>query len=179
MSRVGKQPVAVIKGVKVQINATQCLVEGPKGKMDLGIPYGISVEHKDEQLIVERKNNDKKIRSLHGTIRKLLFNMVAGVTSGFKKELSIVGVGYKAQMKGKDLVLNMGFSHPVEMVVPADLKVSTPKPTQIIVEGIDKQKVGEFAAKIRRIYPPEPYKGKGIRYVDEVVRKKLGKALAK
>jgi len=179
MSRIGKQILELPKDVKVKLEGNLCLVEGKSGKLDLGIPEGIKVEVKDNTLTVTRGNDSKQLKSLHGTIRVLIGNMVKGVTEGFKKELKIIGVGYKAQMKGEKLALNIGFSHPVEMDVPQGLKVSTPAATRIEVSGIDKQKVGEFAAKIRRIYPPEPYKGKGIRYLGEEVRKKLGKALAK
>ena len=179
MSRIGKEPVKIPKEVKVTIQRDSVLVESSKHKLELAIPQGINLAMSEENLLVKRENDQKRLKSLHGTIRVLINNMVKGVTVGFKKELEIVGVGYKSQMKGKGLTLNIGFSHPVELDVPEDLKVSTPAPTRIIVEGIDKQKVGEFASKIRRIYPPEPYKGKGIRYAGEEVRKKLGKALAK
>ena len=179
MSRIGKQILKLPKDVKVKLEGNLYLVEGKGGKLELNIPVGIKVEVKDNILTVTRSNESKQLKSLHGTIRVLIGNMVKGVTEGFKKELAIVGVGYKAQMKGEKLALNMGFSHPVEMDVPQGLKVSTPAATRITVQGIDKQKVGEFSAKIRRIHPPEPYKGKGIRYLGEEVRKKLGKALAK
>ncbi len=179
MSRIGKQILELPKDVKVKLEGNLCLVEGKSGKLDLNIPAGIKVEVKDNILTVTRGNDSKQSKSLHGTIRVLIGNMVKGVTEGFKKELEIIGVGYKAQMKGKKLALNIGFSHSVEIDVPQGLKVSTPVATRIEVSGIDKQKVGEFTAKIRRIYPPEPYKGKGIRYRGEEVRKKLGKALAK
>ncbi|MFH1518974.1 MAG: 50S ribosomal protein L6 [Candidatus Omnitrophota bacterium] len=179
MSRIGKQPLVVPKEVKVTIEGNLCLVEGSKQKLDLAIPNGIKLELTGDTLAVKRDNDSKQLKSLHGTIRVLIANMIKGITKGFKKELEIIGVGYKAQIKGNKLSLNIGFSHPVEIDIPSELKVSTPLPTRIAIEGIDKQKVGEFAAKIRRIYPPEPYKGKGIRYVGEEVRKKLGKALAK
>ncbi|MFA7676967.1 MAG: 50S ribosomal protein L6 [Candidatus Omnitrophota bacterium] len=179
MSRIGKEPIAVPKEIKVKIEPGTLLVESSKGKMSLAIPLGISLENKDGFLNVSRSGDTKFLKSIHGTIRMLASNMVEGLSKGFKKELDIIGVGYKAQMKGKSLILNIGFSHPVDMPVPEGLKVTTPAPTKIIVEGADKQMVGEFAAKVRRLYPPEPYKGKGIRYTGEEVRKKLGKALAK
>ena len=179
MSRIGKQPVVLPKEVQVNIKDNKLEVKGPKGTLNLDIPTGITLEHKENEIVISRANDEKLTKSLHGTIRALINNMVIGVKDGFKKELEIQGVGYKAQMKGSDLVLNMGFSHPVEIKVPKNLKVSVPKPNRIDVEGVDKQCVGELAAKIRRWYPPEPYKGKGIRYVGEEVRKKLGKALAK
>lgn len=165
--------------MKVKLEGDLCLVEGKGGKLSLTIPAGIKVKLENNALTVTRDNDTKQLKSLHGTIRVLIGNMVKGVNEGFKKELEIIGVGYKTQMKGNKLVLNIGFSHPVEIDIPQGLKVSTPSATRIVIEGIDKQKVGEFAAKIRRIYPPEPYKGKGIRYLKEEVRKKLGKALAK
>ncbi|MBU1122900.1 MAG: 50S ribosomal protein L6 [Candidatus Omnitrophota bacterium] len=179
MSRIGKQPVNLPKDVKAKQEGSALLIEGKKGKLSLDVPYGIEVGVDSDKVIVKRNNDSKKLRSLHGTIRALISNIVIGVTEGFKKELEIVGVGYKAAMKGNKLVLNMGFSHLVEFDVASDLKVSVPVATRIVVEGIDKQKVGEFSAKVRRIYPPEPYKGKGIRYSGEEVRKKVGKALAK
>ena len=179
MSRTGKQPVSIPKEIKITLQDNSITVASQKNKLELNIPSGILIELNDNILLVKRQENTKQLRSLHGTIRVLINNMVKGVTEGFKKELEIIGVGYKAQIKGKDLILNLGFSHPVEMAVPEDLNVSTPSTTRVVVEGIDKQKVGEFAAKVRRIYPPEPYKGKGVRYSGEIVRKKLGKALAK
>lgn len=179
MSRIGKQPVVLPKEVKVKIEGQSVLVEGSKSKLSLTVPQGIKVETQEGGLAVKRDDDTKELKSLHGTIRMLLANMVEGVTKGFKKELEIVGVGYKAQLKGEKLVLSMGFSHLVERDIPKNLKVSVPSAIRITIEGVDKQAVGEFAAKIRRIYPPEPYKGKGIRYSGEEVRKKLGKALAK
>jgi len=179
MSRIGKQPIILPSGVKVQLQADTILVEGSKGKLTFKIPAAIKLEIADSKVIVKRESEEKPVRSLHGTVRAIINNMVKGVSQGYKKELDIIGVGYKAQMKGKDLVLSMGFSHPVEIKVPQGLKVAVPKPTRIEVEGIDKQLLGEFVAEIRDLYPPEPYKGKGIRYVGEEVRKKLGKALAK
>lgn len=179
MSRIGKEPIKIPKEVKIKIEGQTCMVETSKNKLQFLLPAGISVKLSENILEVERNQDTKELKSLHGTVRAIINNMVKGVTEGFKKELEIVGVGYKAQMKGKVLVLNMGFSHPVEMPVPEGLKVTTPVPTYIIVEGADKQKVGEFSACLRRVYPPEPYKGKGIRYKGEEVRKKLGKALAK
>jgi len=179
MSRIGKEPVTIPKGAKIKLEGRFFLVEGPKGKLELTIPAGIKLELAEAQLQVKRENESKELKSLHGTLQVLISNMVKGVTEGFKKELEIIGVGYKAALKGKSLVLSMGFSHPIEMPVPEGLKVSTPAATRIVIEGVDKQKVGEFSAKIRKIYPPEPYKGKGVRYIGEEVRKKLGKALAK
>ncbi|MEI8350351.1 MAG: 50S ribosomal protein L6 [Candidatus Omnitrophota bacterium] len=179
MSRIGKQPVILPKGVNASVASGSVLIEGPKGKLSLPFPQYVSVETSTDKVIVKRVNDDKLAKSVHGTIRALINNMVKGVTEGYKKELDIVGTGYKAQAKGSTLSLIMGFSHPVDIIISKDLKVSTPHPNRVVVEGIDKQKVGEFAANLRKIYPPEPYKGKGIRYVGEEVKKKLGKALAK
>lgn len=179
MSRIGKEPIVLTKNVKAKIEGADIFIEGPKGKHTFKLPGQITAQIEDNAIVIKRVNDTKRVKSLHGTMRALVNNVVKGVSEGFMKELTIIGVGYKAQMKGKNLVLNMGFSHSVDMVVPQGLKVSVPAATRVIVEGIDKQQVGEFAAKIRSIYPPEPYKGKGIRYIGEEVRKKLGKALAK
>jgi len=179
MSRIGKEPISIGKDVKVEIKGNEVNVAGPKGKLVFAHHQTVKVEVVDQNIIVTRLSEEKLARSLHGTTRAIVANMVKGVTEGYKKELEIIGVGYKAQMKGKDLELRVGFSHPVEIKVPADLKISTPTLTRVDVEGIDKEKVGQLAANIRKILPPEPYKGKGIRYVGEVVRKKLGKAMAK
>lgn len=179
MSRIGKQPVLLPKGVKAQILPSEVIIEGPKGKLSCKIPTGIEVKIEDTKILVKRQSDEKQMKALHGTIRALIANMVKGVVEGYKKELDIVGVGFKGQVKGKQLILTLGFSHPVEINVPDNLKVSMPNPNRIVVEGIDLQVVNDFAARIRRIYKPEPYKGKGIRYVGEEVRKKLGKALAK
>jgi len=179
MSRVGKKPISILDNVKVEVKDRIVYVEGPKGKLSLSLPSLIDVRIEDKKIIVERKNDSKKAKSMHGTIRALINNMVWGVKEGFKKSLEIVGTGYKAQLKGNNLVLQLGFSHPVEVVIPQDLKVSLEGQTRIIIEGVDKQRVGQFAAQIRAIFPPEPYKGKGIRYTGEEVRKKLGKAMAK
>lgn len=179
MSRVGKKIISIPQGVKINIQNSCISVEGQKGKLKMDIPENITLLIEKETLIVKRATDEKVTRSLHGTVRALIQNMITGVSQGFKKDLDIVGVGFKAQMKGKNLLINVGFSHPVEMIVPAELKVSAPSQIRITIEGVDKQLVGEFTAKVRDIFKPEPYKGKGIRYAGEVVRKKLGKALAK
>ncbi len=179
MSRIGKQPVQLPKGVKATLANGSLLIEGAKGKLNLNVPRGINFEISNDKLLVKRESEEKTVRSLHGTIRAIIAGMVKGVIDGYRKELDIVGTGYKAMMKGQTLVLTMGFSHLVEMPVSKDLKVTVPNPNRVIIEGADKQKVGQFAAVLHKIYPPEPYKGKGIRYVGEEVKKKLGKALAK
>lgn len=179
MSRIGKEPINIGKDVKVDIKGNIVNVQGPKGKLAFNHHSAVKVEVVDQNIVVTRLSEEKLAKSLHGTTRAIVANMVKGVIEGYKKELEIIGVGYKAQMQGTDLVLRIGFSHLVEIKVPDGLKISTPALTRIIVEGIDKEKVGQLAANIRKIYPPEPYKGKGIRYLGEVVRKKLGKAMAK
>jgi len=181
MSRIGKKPIVIDKAVKVAISDKDAtiLIEGPKGKLSLSIFDGLTVKQDQDKLIVECLSQAKPFKQKHGLLRSLIANMVQGVLKGFKKELEIVGVGYKAQMKGNNLVLNLGFSHPVEMIPPQGIKITVPAPTKVLIEGVDKQAVGQFAAKIRDIYPPEPYKGKGVRYAGEYVRKKLGKAMAK
>ncbi len=179
MSRIGKKPIDIPKNSKITITEHTVHIEGPKGKMDLVIPCGISVTQKDGKVSVLRNNNTKEIRQKHGLIRALIANIFKGVIDGYKKELEIIGIGYKVLLKGKNLEIQLGFSHPVHIQIPDILKVTAPAPTKIAIEGCDKEAVGNFAAKIRKICPPEPYKGKGIRYTGEYVRKKLGKALAK
>ncbi|NQT89910.1 MAG: 50S ribosomal protein L6 [Candidatus Omnitrophica bacterium] len=178
MSRIGKRPIDMPQGVKVSIDATSITVEGSKGKLKLDIQENIKVETKDNAIIVSRTSDEKECLMKHGLMRALINNMVMGVTEGFAKELEIIGVGFKAQVSDKKLVLNLGFSHPVEYEIPEGITIEAPKPTQLKVSGIDKQLVGEVAAEIRDFYKPEPYKGKGIRYVGEYVRKKAGKTVA-
>lgn len=178
MSRVGKRPIEIPQGVKINIDSTSIEVVGPKGTLSLNIPEGISVETKDNTALVIRKSDEKAHRAKHGLIRALTNNMVKGVTEGFSKELEIIGVGFKAQLSGEKLIINLGFSHPIEYQIPKGITITAPKPTQVKVEGIDKQQVGEVAAEIRNFYKPEPYKGKGVRYVGEYVRKKAGKTVA-
>ena len=180
MSRVGKKPIQILKGVKVSVNGDTVIVEGPKGKLSLQAHPAIKAEIKGEQIIVlprESEDELKNVGALHGLTRTLINNMILGVTSGYQKELEIQGVGFRAQVSGKKLVLLLGFSHPVDFPIPEGIVIEAPKPTQLIIKGIDKHKVGQVAAEIRDIFPPEPYKGKGIRYVGEYVRKKVGKAV--
>ena len=152
-------------------------VEGPKGKLEWDLPEGISLEQSDNEVNVNRANEDRKVRALHGLARSLVANMVEGVSNGFVKELEIQGVGFRAAVKGDKLDLSLGFSHPVQHPIPSELTVTVNENTQIKVEGIDKQLVGQFAAHVRAYYPPEPYKGKGVRYVGEYVRRKAGKSV--
>ncbi len=179
MSRIGKVPVSYPKEVKVAVENGTVRVEGPKGKLSLDVPQGVKVEQQEGNLVVTRVSDVKQFRASHGTVRALLANMVEGVTKGHKKDLEIQGVGFRAQMQGNKLTLNLGFSHPVEFEVPAEVKVSVPQPTAISIEGIDKTLVGAVAAKIRDLKRPEPYKGKGIRYAGEQVRRKQGKSVTK
>ncbi len=175
MSRIGKQPIIIPKDVQIEIRGQKVAIKGPKGEISQEISPEISVEKKEDKIIVTPKRKTKKTPALWGLTRALLQNHVIGVTQGFEKQLEIRGIGYKASLEGeKTLKLEVGFSHPINLEIPAGLNVSIEK-NIIKVSGIDKQKVGEFAAKIRRVRPPEPYKGKGIRYVGEKVRKKEGK----
>ncbi len=179
MSLIGKKPVVIPSSVKVNIADRLVAVEGPKGKLLQSVPFDIEVKIQDNALIISRLSESKQAKSNHGTIRSLLFNMVKGVVEGYQKDLEIQGVGFRAQVQGKVLSMQLGFTHPVNFDIPDDIKISTPKPTQIVVAGIDKFKVGEIAANIRKVFPPEPYKGKGIRYAGEHVRRKQGKAVTK
>jgi len=179
MSRIGVKPVIIPKNVKVNIGKTSVEVEGPKGKLQFTLSLRVKVAQEDDKIKVSRVGNNKSDRALHGLTRAMLANMVKGVSEGFSKQLEMIGVGYRAQVSGKKLTLQLGFSHPVEYSIPEGITIEAPKPTQIMVKGIDRQKVGQTAANIRAFLPPEPYKGKGIRYVGEYVRRKAGKALAK
>jgi len=178
MSRVGMRPIDIPSGVKVDIQGNKVKVEAKGNSLEHEIPEGFTAKVEDNKVIVSRPSDSRQHRSLHGTTRSLIQNMVTGLSSGFEKKLKIQGVGYKSQMKGKTLVLDIGFSHSVNFVPPEDITIETPSPTDIVVKGVDKQKVGEVAAEIRDHYPPEPYKGKGIRYEGEYVRQKQGKSIA-
>lgn len=179
MSRIAKTPISIPKGVKITIDDKKVNVEGPKGKLSMITPSGVSLEQKDEKIFFHRANDLKQTKSNHGTVKRLLENMCDGVTKGHKKDLEVQGVGFRVAMQGNKLVMNIGFSHPVEYEAPKEVKISAPKQTEISVEGIDKALVGLVAAKIRGFKPPEPYKGKGIRYVGEIVKKKQGKQVTK
>ncbi len=178
MSRIGKKPVIIPKDVKIEVKDREVFVQGPKGQLSRKLTDRINVEIKDDQLLVKRVADTKLDKSLHGLYRALIVNMIKGVTEGYLKELEIIGVGFKAAVAGDKLNLALGFSHPVNFTIPAGIKIETPKPTQLVIRGIDKELIGAVAAEIRAIYPPEPYKGKGIRYVGEQVKKKIGKAQA-
>jgi large subunit ribosomal protein L6 len=177
MSRIGKAPIAVPGGVDVRIDGSTVTVKGPKGELSRKVADQVSVRQDGDQLLVERADDSREARALHGLTRSLVANMVTGVTDGFRKELDIVGVGYRAAVKGSNAIeLALGFSHPVVVNAPPGIDFVVPAPTRIEVHGIDKQLVGQVAADIRAWRKPEPYKGKGVRYVDEHVRRKAGKA---
>jgi large subunit ribosomal protein L6 len=175
MSRIGKQPIPLPAGVNVSLDPGRVMVAGPLGTLQQSVPQRIAIEQGDGELVVKRPTERGEDRALHGLTRTLVANMVEGVTKGFEKRLEIQGVGYRAALRGTDLVLNVGYSHEVEMKAPKGISFEVPVPTQITVKGIDKQQVGQTAAEIRRVRPPEPYKGKGIRYEGEQVRRKVGK----
>lgn len=175
MSRIGNKPVILPEGVTVTQNGNDVTVKGPKGELTRAFVPNIKMNIEGNEVVFTRPNDEKENRALHGTMRANFNNMVVGVSQGFEKALELIGVGYRAQLQGKKLVLNVGYSHPVEMDAPEGVTVEVPSNTQVIVKGSDKEKVGEFAANIRGVRPPEPYKGKGIRYVGEYVRRKEGK----
>jgi len=178
MSRIGKKAIIVPKGVKVEVKDGLILVEGPKGKLNRPLSHRISLEIKEGEVLVKRMTDIKTDKALHGLFRALIVNMIKGVNEGYKKELEIIGVGFKAAVQGQVLNLNLGFSHPVNFPIPPGIKIESPKPTQLVITGIDKELVGEISTEIRAVYPPEPYKGKGIRFAGEYVKKKVGKAQA-
>jgi large subunit ribosomal protein L6 len=175
MSRIGKLPVPVPQGVKINITPEAVLVEGPKGKLSQKYSPDIVIKHEGNSVLVTRKNDLKRTRALHGLYRNLVNNMLIGVSKGFSKALAISGVGYRAEMKGKNLQLSMGFSNVFEYPVPEGIKIDVESQTRVVVSGFDKVRVGQIAAEIRSIRPPEPYKGKGIKYDTETIRRKVGK----
>lgn len=176
MSRIGRKPIEIPTGVEVKINGINIVVKGPKGSLQINCHPDMKVSLADNNILVERPSDNKNHRSLHGLTRALISNMIDGVTKGFSKELEINGVGYRAVKQGNNLVMNLGYSHQVIVSELDDIKIDVPAPNRIIISGADKQKVGQFAAEIREKRPPEPYKGKGIKYVDEVIIRKEGKA---
>jgi large subunit ribosomal protein L6 len=179
MSRVGLKPISLPEKVAVKVEGNTVKVEGPKGKLDFAVPAGISLKAEDGTVVVSRATEQRVHRALHGTVRSIVNNMITGVSTGFSKDLEIHGVGLRAAVKGKDLDLSLGRSHPLLHPIPSGLTVTVNENTKIKVEGIDKQLVGQFAAEVRGFYPPEPYKGKGVRYSDEKVRRKEGKSVGK
>jgi len=179
MSRVGLKPIPLPSGVEVHIDGNTSRVKGPKGELSQHIPSGIDVTVEDGVVRCARPSNDPPTRAKHGLVRALINNQVVGVSEGFTRKLLITGVGYKAEAKGKTLGLTLGFSHPIEYPVPEGIKIETPDATTIVVTGIDKQQVGQVAAEIRNYRGPEPYKGKGVRYEDEIIQRKAGKSAGK
>ncbi|HAA90117.1 MAG: 50S ribosomal protein L6 [Thermoanaerobacterales bacterium 50_218] len=176
MSRVGRLPVMIPAGVEVKVEGNVVEVKGPKGRLVKEMPQEINISVEDNKVVVTRSSDEKKHRALHGLTRALIQNMVIGVTEGFQKSLELVGVGYRAAKQGKKLVLTVGYSHPVEIEPEEGLEIEVPAPNKIVVSGIDKEKVGALAARIRSVRKPDPYKGKGIRYEGEVIKLKAGKA---
>ncbi|HQF43396.1 MAG TPA: 50S ribosomal protein L6 [Ignavibacteriaceae bacterium] len=179
MSRIGKKIIEIPKNVTVTIDGSIVKIKGPKGELQREIHPNMKLELKDSNLEVKRPDDQKTNKALHGLTRALVQNMVVGVTSGYKKILDIVGVGYRVELKGANLLLNMGYSHPIYFMPPAEIKIETPTQTQIVISGIDKQLVGQVAAKLRSIRKPEPYKGKGIKYSGEHILRKAGKTAGK
>ena len=176
MSRIGKKPITIPAGVEVKINGSEVTVKGPKGELKNTFNSDMAIAMEGSEIIVTRPSDNKNHRSLHGLTRTLIANMVEGVSKGYSKELEVNGVGYRVQKQGNNLVMNLGFSHQVIMPEIAGISIEVPAPNKIIISGADKQKVGQFAAEVREKRPPEPYKGKGIKYVDEYIRRKEGKA---
>jgi large subunit ribosomal protein L6 len=176
MSRIGRTPVTIPSGVDVTISGRSVTVKGPRGELSLDVVQPIEVAKSDGVITVTRPNDEGEIRALHGLSRSLIANMVTGVTEGYSKTLEIVGVGYRVQARGKDLEFSLGFSHPVPVAAPDGITLRVESPTRFVVEGIDKQQVGEVAANIRKLRKPDPYKGKGVRYQGEQIRRKVGKA---
>lgn len=176
MSRIGNLPVEIPEKVKIEFSHGTLKVEGPKGKLEQAVKDGIDFELQKSIAIVKRENETKNLRALHGLYRQLLSNMVTGVSQGFAKTLLINGVGYRAEVQGDELILNLGYSNPVVYIIPEDIKIEVEGNNKVNVSGIDRQKVGQVSAEIRAIRPPEPYKGKGVKYENEVVRRKIGKA---
>ncbi|MEW6635944.1 MAG: 50S ribosomal protein L6 [Actinomycetota bacterium] len=176
MSRIGKAPVEIPQGVSVELSGRSVKVTGPKGELTVPIGRGVEVRQEDGSLVFARASESPEHKAMHGLTRSLVYNAVVGVTEGFQKTLQIAGVGYRAQLQGRDINQQVGYSHPVTVTPREGIQFEVPNPTTIVVRGIDKQQVGQQAAEIRRVRPPEPYKGKGIRYADEQIRRKVGKA---
>ena len=176
MSRIGTKPVQVPSAVTVEVDGGAMVVKGPKGTLRVPVPPGVQVEKQDGQYVVKRERNEHV--ALHGLARSLLANAVRGVAQGFEKHLDIVGIGYRAEVKGKSVMFTLGYSHPIEMPIPEGLRITVDKQTHVVVSGADKQRVGQMAAEIRGLRPPDPYKNKGIRYTGERLKKKVGKAAA-
>ena len=179
MSRIGRMPIAIPAGVTVEVNGNKVTAKGPKGELTQEMHPDMIIEVEGNEVLVKRPSEDKLHKSLHGLTRTLVHNMIVGVSEGYEKELDVVGVGYRVAMEGKKLVMNIGFSHTVDVEPVDGITIEAPAPNKIVISGLDKQLVGQFAADVRKKRPPEPYKGKGIRYTGEVIRRKEGKTGAK
>ena len=179
MSRIGRMPISIPAGVTVEVNGNKVTAKGPKGELTQEMHPDMIIEVEGNEVLVKRPSEDKLHKSLHGLTRTLVHNMIVGVSEGYKKELDVVGVGYRVAMEGKKLVMNIGFSHTVDVEPVDGITIEAPAPNKIVISGLDKQLVGQFAADVRKKRPPEPYKGKGIRYTGEVIRRKEGKTGAK
>ena len=179
MSRIGRLPVPLVDGAKVEVSGRTVTVKGPKGSLAQELPGGINAEVADGKILVKRRDDSKPQRALHGLTRALLNNAVVGVTKGFSKDLEIQGVGYRAQLSGKNVSFTLGYTHPIEFPIPNGIQIAVDKQTKLTITGIDRQQVGQVAAEIRSLRPPDVYKGKGVRYANEIVRKKAGKTGAK
>jgi large subunit ribosomal protein L6 len=175
MSRIGKEPITIEEGVTVSVEGQTVKVKGPKGELEIDLPKKLSAEVKDNEVVLARATEEKQSKSLHGTYRMIVANAVKGVKEGFEKKLELVGVGYRARIEGTTLVMTLGWNHPIKVEPYEGIEIEVPDETKITIKGIDKQKVGEFAAKVRGMREPEPYKGKGVRYADEYVRRKSSK----
>jgi len=178
VSRVGKNPISIPSGVEVKVEKSTITVSGTKGSLSQKVHPDMKLQHKDSEIIIDRPNDSKYFRSLHGLYRSLVANMINGVANAYEKKLEIIGVGYKAEMKNKALTLQLGYSHAIVFQPPEEIEIKTESPTLISISGINKELVGQVAAKIRSLRPPEPYKGKGIKYIDEQIRRKAGKTAA-
>jgi large subunit ribosomal protein L6 len=176
MSRIGNQPITIEDGITVDIDNKEISVKGPKGELNVELPFELSAELKDGELVLTRSNDEKPTKSIHGTYRMILANAIYGVKESYEKKLELVGVGYRARLEGTTLVMTLGWNHPIKVEPYEGIEIEVPEETKIIIRGIDKQKVGEFAAKVRGMREPEPYKGKGVRYADEYVRRKSSKS---
>ena len=176
MSRIGNQPIKIEEGVTVEIADKKVTVKGPKGELNFELPFQLSAEVKDNEILLSREDDEKQSKSIHGTYRMILANAVKGVKEGYEKKLELVGVGYRARLEGKTLVMTLGWNHPIKVEPYDGIEIEVPEETKITIRGIDKQKVGEFSAKVRGMREPEPYKGKGVRYADEYVRRKSSKS---
>lgn len=176
MSRIGRAPIPIPAQAKVEVEGDEVQVSGPRGKLQLRLQPGIGVKVEGDRVLVTRPSDDKYYRAMHGLFRSLLANMVQGVTQGFEKRLELSGLGYRAQVQGNTLTLSLGYSHPINFSIPSDIKIEAESPTSLVISGIDKQRVGQVAAQIRSFRKPEPYKGKGIKYAGERIRRKAGKS---